>query len=117
MVKTTTGISNISEAHLMRSLPPTPPIPHSLPPDRDPPLAHSAMQPTQQQGRPLRSRKKGDPMMDLIVSHVRDKIRTLILSENPFPSEAERKELIEQSVSIAAGCVLHDSHRELFSLS
>jgi len=56
-------------------------------------------------------------MMDLIVSHVRDKIRTLILSENPFPSEAERKELIEQSVSIAAGCVLHDSHRELFSLS
>jgi len=112
----TTGISNISEARLMRSLPPTPPIPHSLPPDRDPPLAHSATQPTQQQGHPLRSRKKGDPTMDLIVSHTRDEIRTLVLSENLFPSEAERKELIEQLVSVAAGCVLHD-HRELFSLS
>jgi len=54
--------------------------------------------------------------MDLIVSRARDEIRTLVLSENLFPSEAERKELIERSVSIAAGCVLHD-HRELFSLS
>jgi len=116
MVKTTTGISNISEARLMRSLPPTPPIPHSLPPDHDPLLAHSATQPTQQQGRPLRSWKKGDPTMDLIVSRTRDEIRTLVLSENLFPSEAERKELIEQLVSIAAGCVLHD-HRELVSLS
>ena len=46
--------------------------------------------------------------MDSIAPQVRDALRTLVLSENPFPDEEERKSLIEESIFTAAMNVIHD---------
>lgn len=52
--------------------------------------------------------------MDLIASRARDQLKTLVLCENPFPDETERKELIERSISIVVRQVLHDHSESLF---
>ena len=46
--------------------------------------------------------------MDSIAPQARDALRTLVLSENPFPDEEEHKSLIEESIFTAATNVIHD---------